>query len=326
MRRNFVFTLNNPTFDESTYMFRLVHSSLARKESHIRYIVFQQEVAPQTNTHHFQGYVEFTRGKRISSASRFICGTARCHIQFRMGNQEQAIAYCKKEDTREIGTRPYEGGNPARAKPDKLSEVVEQLHRGSNVDDIANDFPQQYLLHKDKILDRFLELKGGRDQPPEIEIFYGDTGTGKSFTAREENPVHYVAPWPVGGRWWWPDYKGEPCIILDEFRHQIKFDTILQLFDRYSFSLESKGRSFQLQNCKIVITTNIDPKDWYPKVPSIHKDPLARRINEFGKIFDFETGREHPNFNKTIREGTFSFTVRGYTPQNDVQYNTDYDY
>lgn len=307
MRRNYCFTLNNPTFDESAFLIRLAHSDMAREENHVRYIVFQSEIAPETNTPHFQGYVEFLRAKRISSASRYISGSNRCHLEFRMGTQEQAIAYCKKDDTREPETTPYEGGQRSRAKPDKLGEVVEQLVRGATPDQIAEDHPQCYLLHKEKILDRFLELKGGRDRPPEIEILYGETGTGKSYSARTLNPGYYLAPWPTGGRWWWPNYKGESCVILDEFRHQIKFDTILSLFDRYEFNLESKGRSFSLQNCKIVITTNIDPKDWYPKVPSLHKDPLARRINEFATIWDYESGHTHPNFVRTQRTGEFTF-------------------
>ena len=49
--------------------------------------------------------------------------------------------------------------------------------------------------------------------------------------------------------------------------------------------------------------TNLDPKFWYHKLNlNTARRPLARRINEFGKVWDFEGGHAWPNFVKTQRE------------------------
>ncbi len=187
------------------------------------------------------------------------------------------------------------------------------------------------LLHRDKIEDYALKQKGKRDWAMQVHIFVGPSGTGKSYTAQHENPDAFNVPWPMGNRWWWPSYTGQHCVIMDEFRHQIKMDVMLKMMDRYAWALEAKGRNFQFVSHKIVITTNIDPKDWYKKVPLGAKAPLERRIREFATIYDFEEGHQHPDFVKNERTERFEFTDHSATaqpqahPANNYSLNPDYD-
>ncbi len=304
--RNWCITLNNPQAMETVFWADLLQNG----HNAVQYVVMQSEME---GTLHYQAYVEFKRAKRIGGV-KAIFGQ-RVHLERRRGTQEQAIAYCKKTDTRVNGLSG-EWGTPKRVSGAKrdLATIANGLRSGElDMMDIEEDFGGIYLLHKDKIEDYAIKLLGSRRWAMEVEIYVGESGAGKSYTADLENPGAYYVPWPTGGRWWWPGYKGQSCVVMDEFRHQIKMDVMLKMLDRYTWVLEAKGRSFEFVSKKIVITTNIDPKDWYPKVSEAVKEPLARRIREFCKIYDFAPDRvfapqnQLGAFEKTRRTERFEF-------------------
>ena len=97
----------------------------------------------------------------------------------------------------------------------------------------------------------------------------------------------------MGGRWWWSKYEGEETVILDEFRHQIKYDAMLKIMDRYPMWTEYKGGTREFTSKKIVITTNIEPMDWYPGKDAEGFSMLRRRILEFAEIWEFR--RQDPD-------------------------------
>lgn len=316
-RRNYVFTLNNPTDQETAYFLRLLESGETRARKFIRYVVFQTE-HPENGTRHFQGYVEFTKPLRLQAAKDSM-GTNRIAMFPRRGTQEEAAEYAKKEDTRVDGPRGEAGTQAAKNTKEALLELTQDLRDGKGINYVLQQYPVQTLMYGEKIMDYAISLKPERSWPMDIEIYVGPSGTGKSTTAKTENPNAYHCPWPTGGRWWWPHYQGEDCVILDEFRHQIKMDVMLKLFDRHPMFVEAKGRTMKMISKKLIITTNIDPRDWYPKLDADSKDPLRRRIQEFAKIYDFEEDHSYPNFVKNLRTRRFRFNPK-------VTEETGYDF
>lgn len=303
------FTLNNPTVGERQLFNLMTEDGATRKRLGVMYLCYQMEVG-ETGTRHLQGYLEFTgrpRGRAIKTKIN-----QRMHFERRRGTQEQAIAYCRKAESRAPGCMPMEGGTPriigrsGRPK-NKTKNLAKDLNDGMNLVDVEGNYPALYLMQKEKIIARFLELQGKRDWAMKVLIYVGKTGTGKSYSAKSEYPGAYHVPWPVGGRWWWPDYKGEETIILDEFRHQVKYDVMLKLLDRHPFIIEWKGGNSQMVSRNIVITSNIDPKDWYPGMSREKKEPLRRRIQEFATIWDFNDNNEYPNFVRELRDEPFMF-------------------
>ncbi len=306
-KRNWCFTLNNPTADARANWTELPDPWKSR----IVYAVFQEELS-ESGTIHLQGYVEFKAKIRLSRLLSLF-GTG-YHWEPRRGTQEEARAYCMKAETRVDGGLSGSHGRPKRSGAGgDLGQAVLAIKEGMEIWDVMDQFPEQYVNFGDKLRGYALELKGKRIWPMEIEIFVGTTGTGKSYTAHSENPNAYSAPWPTGGRWWWPKYEGEEVVILDEFCHQIKISVMMTMFDRYSWKIESKGNNFEFVSKKIVITTNLDPKMWFPNVKKSSKDPLARRIREFATIWDFTgidrdgRGPRHPHWVKTMRSDPFEF-------------------
>ncbi len=309
MSRNWCFTLNNPTVDQKHLWLHL--ATHLKWNERIVYVVMQEELS-ESGTLHLQGYIEMKNQTRMSRMKSLF--GAGYHWEKRRGTQAQAIEYCKKAETRVDGGFSFEHGTPKRTGSNgKFTEAVQAIRDGTSIADIRDDFSAQYVLHGDKLRDFALELKGKRNWAMDIHIYVGKTGTGKTYTAHTENPDAYEATWPVGGRWWWPKYDGQEVVIMDEFCHQIKISVMMTMFDRYGWKIEAKGRSFEFCSKKIIITTNLDPKMWFPNVKKSSKDPLARRIREFATIWDFTgidrdgRGPRHPHWVKTMRSDRFEF-------------------
>ena len=68
-------------------------------------------------------------------------------------------------------------------------------------------------------------------------------------------------------------------LMLDEFRGGIDVSHILRWLDRYPVSVETKGGSRPLLASKIWITSNLDPRSWYPDLDEDTKEALLRRMN-----------------------------------------------
>ncbi len=319
-------TLNTPTEDERARFQALVTDR--GHDPRVKYLVFQTEVAPTTGTIHIQFYCMFS----TALTARPIHGIlgARVHFDRCVGTAGQNKHYCLKphdgcdchhcETARALpnlgreaapGFITGEYGRMRAPRSDSLKAVTEMMETGASLDEILQAHPEQAIKYGNRITMEFGRRLPERDWAMEIEIFVGETGTGKSSTAKMENPGSKSIPWPTGGRWWMPGYTGQTCIVLDEFRMQIKMDTMLKLFDRYAWTTEAKGTNFPFVSRKIVITTNIDPKDWYQmktlvesRGQQVRHDvlaPLARRISEFATIYDFAPGGTYPNFVKVAR-------------------------
>ena len=98
---------------------------------------------------------------------------------------------------------------------------------------------------------------------------------------------------------------------------------MLTFLDRHEMHLENKGGNLKFNSHNIIITTNIDPRDWYPHVLVETKAPLARRIKEFAQIWDFQEMTPGPfsidNINRTLRKdfnADFAFREVANTNQN----------
>lgn len=211
------------------------------------------------------------------------------HLDIRRGTQVQAIEYCRKEDTRQTDSEPYMNGQPHRGdgRPIKLKALATKIvEEGLKPSYIAREYPHHYIKHHNGIQALYSAIQVNRNHAMEVTILVGQTGTGKSYLAHTAENT-YDAPWPEGrGVWWWPNYEHEDTIILEEFRHQVTYDKMLHLLDRYPFHVQYKGGYHTFNSNHIIITTNIPPEKWYPHVVDV--DPLRRRIIQFARIYDFD--------------------------------------
>lgn len=198
-----------------------------------------------------------------------------------------AIKYCKKEDTRVALGLHGEWGTPAKTKL-FTGDILDSIKEGATIKQIMESYPKKYMRYGSNIEKMISRFTPRRTWQMKIEIFYGVTGCGKTFTAMELYPNAFWIKWPCGGRWWWDGYEGQEVVIFDEFRHQIKYQTMLRILDACPFKIETKGKIREFTSKKIVITTNLEPMNWYPNKSSEQIAPLLRRFKDYAKIFDFD--------------------------------------
>lgn len=103
--KHWCFTCNNYT-DESLEQLRSVHA-----KGKTAFLVWSQEVAPETGTPHLQGYVAFTKQTRLEAAKKLL-GIA-AHFIVCKGSPQENYNYCTKGGVgiEEFGTLPLVRGN-----------------------------------------------------------------------------------------------------------------------------------------------------------------------------------------------------------------------
>lgn len=257
-RRNWVFTINNPTETGDEFLERLETGV-----SDIRYVIFQKERG-ENGTEHFQGYVEFSKPKNLSWLKRELSETA--HFEPRRGTRVQARDYCGKEETRLEGPWTYGEWAEQGSRTD-VRKFKEAIQSGKRKRDLLDDFDREIAKFP-----KFYDTVRGLYRPVReddsylgVTLLYGWPGTGKTRFVAENYPDY----WEQGvgsGMKWFDGYDGQKVVMFDDFAgkmSKVSLDTTLKLFDRYPRQVPVKGGfSWWMPNI-IFVTTNIHPQSWY---------------------------------------------------------------
>lgn len=268
--RDYCFTLNNWTLEEVEALKTLA------EEGRVKYICWGEEIAPTTGTPHLQGYVEFPRDRQIKTISK-LPGCSRMSLFARAGTQSQAIAYTKKEGPWvEFGTKKAQG-----ARTD-LKEVMERLKTGDiTMDEIVLDYPELYAQYGrtfEKAVDILNRKKKRSGEMPTCLWYWGATGTGKSHAAFTEAGDDAFVWEDANG--WWDGYTGQKTVVLNEFRGQLPYRTLLSLADKWDTKVPLRGREptpFLAE--RIIVTSSLHPKDCYFHVAE--KDSIEQLLRRF---------------------------------------------
>lgn len=107
-------------------------------------------------------------------------------------------------------------------------------------------------------------------------MYWGVTGAGKSRRAWDEAGLNAYPKDPRTK--FWDGYRNHENVVIDEFRGDIDIAHLLRWFDRYPVIVECKGSSIVLSAKKIWITSNLDPRQWFPNTDQATIDALMRRL------------------------------------------------
>lgn len=271
--RNFVFTLNNYTDEEVDVICAL--------GEHTKYLIFSKEVAPSTGTPHLQGYLVWKQKSTFRTTVRRLGG--RAHVAVAKGNAVQNEQYVRKtrecdetpnEEVYEYGTRPMTSQEKGQSEKDRYGQA-KMLAVEGKLDDIDPDI---YIRHystlkkirDDHILDRDLEDILSLDH----EWFWGESGSGKSFTARNRYPDAFLK----GCNKWWDGYRGQDVVLIEDFdkKHDVLCHHMKIWADRYPFPAEVKGSSIKIRPLKIIVTSNYHPESIWQDPSDL--EPILRRF------------------------------------------------
>jgi len=246
-------------------------------EDKVDYHVYQVEECPDTAKYHLQGYIAFKSNQRFKKLSRSMPGA---HWELRKGSHAQARDYCIKEESRVTDCIPYLYGDElsdAQGNRTDLWEIHGEIRDGRGEQYIMENHFGSWTRYHKSFLRAISMYQEKRNWKPTVEVYYGDSGSGKSRKANEENPGAY---WKPPDTKWFDGYSGQDVVILDDFRGTWFNDSyLLRLLDRYPMDVENKGSHVPFIPKKIIITSNIHPKDWYGFTGDWDSSPLKRRLD-----------------------------------------------
>ncbi|KAJ1641395.1 hypothetical protein T492DRAFT_1112933 [Pavlovales sp. CCMP2436] len=150
---------------------------------------------------------------------------------------------------------------------------------GATMREVAAEMPAMIIRYPRGIETlRALTIEERTCIMPEVRVFWGPTGTGKTHSAKLWLPDAYT--WEPSMGSWFQDYDGEEEVIFNEFRGQLPFGQMLDLLDKRPTKVAKKGGSCKFRGIKIAITSPVDPELWYPNkcADADSLNQLLRRI------------------------------------------------
>ena len=259
-KRNWCFTLNNPTSNDTP-------------QGWGSYCIWQLEKGEDTGTPHLQGYVEFDKVVRLSALKKL---SPTAHWEPRMGSQEDAIKYVTKEETKVDG--PWSSGTLKHAgRRTDIHQMAEDIVKNKRkFSEISEDYPTMVIK-----FDRGIKSLIATIQPKYThddvrgEWYWGAPGTGKSTKAFKDNPGAFEKEQNK----WFCGYEGEEVIILDDFDHGGKClgHKLKRWADKFQCSGEVKGGKVQLSHKKFIITSNYTIESIFGEDPEMTK-AIERRF------------------------------------------------
>lgn len=202
--RGWCFTINNHAQAD--------HEAVAAASEEAVYVVVGREVGKE-GTPHIQGYMYFKTLKSLKQVKQLL---PRAHLEAQKGSFEDAIDYCKKDgDWHEVGEAPMSKKRKGEKGKEFWDDVKEKAKAGL-LDEIDSKVFVSHFSTLQKIATKYAPMPDDLDTSRCAEWLYGPTRTGKSRTAREENPGAYLKKCNK----WWDNYQDQESVIIEDFDKQ----------------------------------------------------------------------------------------------------------
>lgn len=266
----------------------------------VTFFICQSEIAPKTGRPHLQCYFELNK-KTTSLMAQNLLRLPHDTPQFRLKTREHNISYVSKERTRDplgIFYSTSDKYNQGKGRRTDITIIANEIKSGLRLDQIMDKYPSEYNRYNKYIKDACLKYSKKRDTYPEVIVRYGTSGTGKSeswFNIQKENPeeVFVLQFNDVPGKLWFDGYYQQKYCVFEEFKSsKMDIATLLTFMDKGMKTVEYKGSSTQFNSPVIIITSNINPLEWYKNANDEHRLALIRRLAEFGKVYHHRYGLE----------------------------------
>jgi len=266
-------------------------------------ILVAKEIGEQ-GTPHLQGRITFKRNYRLTQLKKLHAGA---HWEVTMASSDWN--YCKKVDSEIIINKDLR-------EPGSRTDLVEHkdnIMAGQNVSEIVLNQPMlyhQYGRTFEKIEDLRLATEF-RTKMTLCDWVYGGTGSGKSHYAfKDFHPsTHYV--W-TNDKGWWNKYRGQKIVIINDFRGEIPYNTLLQLIDKWPMDVPRRGRDpIPFVSEKIIITSSLHPKDIYKNREV--EDELAQLLRRITLIKMDKSSSDQPFGSVPAEESS----MEGFHPEVD---------
>lgn len=255
----------------------------------LEYLRANPETCPETGRFHWQGFA-VCRHRMRSSTFQKALGIYPCRTAL-AEEPDRCKAYCEKEDSRDEGVEPVEGGiyeRGGQGKRTDLERIGWAARQGFSLREIAVRAPSQFIRYHGGIE----RLVGMYQHPtfrrPRVYVFWGDTGSGKTREVfrRWNHQDIYVKS--VNTKWF-DLYHSQRVLLMDEFSDGVTgrdqpfpYATILRLCDMYPYIVEPKGGARYISFEVIVFTSEQPPTVWFGPHQDISS--FMRRVTEIRRF------------------------------------------
>lgn len=242
----------------------------------VTWIRGQLEEGSTTGYLHWQVVCSFGRSVRLAHVKKTFG-----EVHAELTRSAAADEYPFKDDTAIPGTRFDLGKKAVVRSSTKDWQAIFDNAAAGDFDSIPADIKvRSYNTLKSINRDHLKPVAMER----EVFVYWGEAGTGKSRRAWEEASFDAYPKDPCSK--FWDGYSGQKHVVIDEFRGDINLAHFLRWLDRYPVTVDVKFGATCLKAEKIWITSNVDPRDWYPNANSASVDGLLRRmsITHFNKL------------------------------------------
>lgn len=298
-RKNWCFTLNNPTSETFLWIAAMLDKEMmttasippplhfvenvgSASSTSIQHMICGLEVSPTTGTPHLQGYLQLKKKMRGSALKKLM--PPRSILIATNGSSTQNTTYCKKEGS----WKSWGILGPGQGARTDLVGLKKMIDDGCDERSMADSCFSSFLKYRSSLMRyRQLVIQKRRDWMPQIFIYWGVTGTGKTSKIFEDEGYD-VWVWN-GNNKFYQGYDMQDVAVFDDFYGEISLPFMLKLCDRYPMIVNIKNGECNWQPKKIYFTSNVDPRDWegWREQPQAVKDAFFRRVNEMGGITHF---------------------------------------
>lgn len=160
----------------------------------------------------------------------------------------------------------------------------------------SNNYDPQAVLRHDKwlyasyyvLIDRICKgvNREQHDQTPrawktKVYVFTGNPGSGKTYYAQRRMKGLNMAVYTKDTSEWWPNYRQQPIVFMDEYNDWFTWDQLLRLMSQLPETVPVKNSEAIFNARYLFITTHRDPHTWYRGVNGYDRQALLDRIDEW---------------------------------------------
>jgi len=261
----------------------------------VKYLVYQQEIAPTTQQVHIQGFVSWQTQKTPATTANHFGGIDKeCFQKMKKGSTPWANkVYCTKDSDRVPGTEFFEFGelplpngkdDPDKSKLDQFIDLMKTGTLGQAIEAMPSTFVRNCngLAKLDQI---YSAARIPVVRKVEVFVCYGPPGSGKSWFAQTfDTPENTFAIPDIRHkeRLNLDGYANQRTLLIEDYDGAIEFRSLLRMLDVYKAQFNTKGATIWSAWETVIITSNVYPGHWYDDRVDPwglqDQSPLRRRI------------------------------------------------
>lgn len=282
-------------------------------EEKILHAEWQNEVGEKTEGAHTQMHIHFKQSVDAEQVQQWlsegegkyagppVAGKTKedvmrdSHLEVPVASCLQNFKYCTKEKTRAPGSDANQIGTHRHCKKkgqrSDLDELKRDMLNGKRMEYIARrhtDKCIKYINNIEKTMRYLVPLdKKERYERTKIIVIYGGAGTGKSGKAKRMSKGSVKTYYKNARNNWWDGYDPtihEDVIIQDFDGEDFSSSELKRLGDDDPLQVQVKGGHVDFNSKRVIITTQVHPKKWYPNKPDVWK-AISHRIAKRGGDF-----------------------------------------